>query len=52
MTNLNIAVVGAGAIGRRHMHYLGETPGCTLAAVVDPSPTRDEIAAGHCPTLS
>lgn len=50
MTNLNIAVVGAGAIGRRHMHYLGETPGCTLAAVVDPSPTRDEIAAGHCPT--
>lgn len=42
---LKIAVVGAGLIGRRHIERILSSPNCTLAAVVDSSPTAKEIAA-------
>jgi predicted dehydrogenase len=37
MRNLQIAVVGAGLIGRRHIEVLGRSKQCSLCAVVDPS---------------
>lgn len=41
---LNIAVVGAGLIGRRHIERIQSSTSCTLAAVVDPSSNAKEIA--------
>jgi len=42
---LRIAVVGAGAIGRRHVELIAAEPSCTLACIVDPSPAAESIAA-------
>jgi predicted dehydrogenase len=42
---VNIAVVGAGLIGRRHIQHVREEPLTTLAAVVEPSPAGKELAA-------
>ncbi len=36
--SINIAVVGAGLIGRRHIQLIRESKRCALAGVVDPSP--------------
>ena len=45
---VRVAVVGVGALGRHHARILGDTPGATLAAVVDVDATRaSEIAAQH-----
>ncbi len=41
---LNIAVVGAGLIGRRHVERIQSSPSCKLAAIVDPSPNAQELA--------
>jgi predicted dehydrogenase len=42
---LRIAVAGAGAIGRRHIELIAADPSCTLACIVDPSPSAEPIAA-------
>jgi predicted dehydrogenase len=42
---LRIAVDGEGAIGRRHIELIAAAPTCALAAVVDPSPAAEAIAA-------
>lgn len=41
---LDIAVFGAGRIGRQHMLRLRASPSCALAAVVDPSPEARALA--------
>ena len=45
MNKTRIAVAGAGLIGRVHMKLVGESPTCTLSAVVDPAPAASEAAA-------
>ncbi len=42
---LNIALVGAGAIGRRHMALLAGSPRARLCAIVDPMPQAQALAA-------
>jgi UDP-N-acetylglucosamine 3-dehydrogenase len=42
---LRVAVVGAGAMGVRHLHKLSEVPGVHVAGLVDPDPAADHIAA-------
>ena len=39
-----IAIAGAGLIGRDHLAALAATPGCELAAIVDPNPAAADIA--------
>ena len=39
MGRTRLAVAGAGTIGQAHMGVAQRSPGCTLAAVVDPSPS-------------
>ena len=46
MADLHIAVLGAGAIGRRHAALVAAEPGLTLASVVDPDPAAREFAHG------
>jgi predicted dehydrogenase len=45
MNKIRIAVAGAGIIGRAHIDVLLTNPTCTLAAIVDPSPTAGALAA-------
>ncbi len=45
MSTVRIAVAGAGLIGRRHIELVRQNPRCELAAVVDPSPEAQAIAA-------
>jgi predicted dehydrogenase len=45
MERLRIAVVGAGAIGRRHIDLVLRGSNCCLAAIVDPAPNVAEIAS-------
>lgn len=45
MTRTRIAVAGAGYIGLAHMGVAQRSPGCTLSAVVDPSPAAKAHAA-------
>ncbi|WP_299907226.1 Gfo/Idh/MocA family oxidoreductase [uncultured Paracoccus sp.] len=40
-----IAIVGAGVIGRMHAKAIAMAPGVTLAAIVDPSPEAQAVAA-------
>lgn len=40
----DIAVIGAGDIGRRHCDAVKVAPGVTLSAVVDPSPSARDLA--------
>ncbi len=44
MTQLQIAVVGAGLIGRRHVEVLRQSAQCTLSAIVDPSQGAEAFA--------
>lgn len=45
MSKTRIAVAGAGYIGQAHMLVAQNSPGCTLSAIVDPSPAAVEVAA-------
>ncbi|GGH59209.1 Gfo/Idh/MocA family oxidoreductase [Frigidibacter albus] len=47
MTLPAIAVVGAGAIGRKHVAALAQSRMARLAAIVDPSPAAAALAAEH-----
>ncbi|MGH6625893.1 MAG: Gfo/Idh/MocA family protein [Burkholderiaceae bacterium] len=47
MKTLNIAVAGAGLIGRRHVELLQASARTRLNAVVDPSDAAKEFAARH-----
>lgn len=42
-----IAVAGAGLIGRRHIEEVDASPAAALAAIVDPFPAADEVAAKY-----
>lgn len=42
---LRIALIGAGLIGRRHAAFIAETARADLAAIVDPSPEAQDLAA-------
>lgn len=44
MTDLKIAVIGAGVIGRTHIDALRKATGLSLAAIVDPSPAGQDLA--------
>ncbi|RVU39598.1 Gfo/Idh/MocA family oxidoreductase [Hwanghaeella grinnelliae] len=46
MTEIRVAVVGTGVIGRTHIDTLKTVPGMVLTAVVDPSPASKDLAAG------
>lgn len=53
MSQLRIAVVGAGLIGRRHVEILSRSPHAELAAIVDPTDAAQEFArAGNHPWFS
>ena len=45
MTRTRIAVAGAGYIGLAHMAVAQKSPTCALAAVVDPAPAAESVAA-------
>lgn len=45
MIKTRIAVAGAGYIGQAHMAALQQSPTCELAAVIDPSPSAQALAA-------
>ncbi len=48
MTNpLRIALVGAGAFGRKHLSVLAAEPGFELAGIADPSPAAQALAKEH-----
>lgn len=42
---VRLAVVGAGLIGRRHIELVCASDACSLAAIVDPTPSAAELAA-------
>jgi predicted dehydrogenase len=42
---VSLAVVGAGAIGRRHIDLIVDVAGAELAGIVDPSPHAKELAS-------
>jgi predicted dehydrogenase len=44
MRRLDIAVVGAGLIGRTHIGLIQASDECQLSAIVDPAPGAEEIA--------
>lgn len=48
---VRIAIAGAGAIGRAHIAVTQASPGCTLSAIVDPSPAAAALAAQAGVTL-
>lgn len=47
MAGLRIAVIGAGMIGRTHIEALVGSPDASLAAVADPTPAAQALAAKH-----
>jgi predicted dehydrogenase len=47
MTDLKIAVIGAGVIGRTHIDTLTQAAGMRLAAIVDPSPAGRTLSDEH-----
>src|SRR5690606_31041559 len=55
-TPLNIAVLGAGLIGRQHMLRIQASESCALSAIVDPAPgsraVADEAGVAHFQTLA
>jgi predicted dehydrogenase len=44
---LGIAVAGAGLIGSRHIDLICQSAECRLAAIVDPAPAAQALAARH-----
>lgn len=44
MPNLNLAVVGAGLIGRRHIELVWAHGGCDLVAIADPAAPAQQLA--------
>ncbi|KAF3038188.1 hypothetical protein E8E12_008715 [Didymella heteroderae] len=53
MSNIRIAIIGQGAIGPRHTDAVLNTPGTTLACIVDPHPSAAEGAAKYtCPIFT
>jgi predicted dehydrogenase len=42
---LNLAVAGAGVIGRAHMAVIADRPDCQLSAIADPSAAAKQLAA-------
>lgn len=44
MNRVQIAVAGAGLMGRRHVELIQANPSCRLSAIVDPSPVAVEVA--------
>ena len=44
MNKIRIAIAGAGTIGQAHIAVAQGSPGCTLSAIVDPSPTAVAVA--------
>ncbi|HTI49117.1 MAG TPA: Gfo/Idh/MocA family oxidoreductase [Casimicrobiaceae bacterium] len=47
MERLRIAVAGAGVIGCRHIEEIAKCDATRLAAIVDPSPTADDVARAN-----
>ncbi len=45
MAPLQIAIVGAGLIGRRHVEAIARSKGAQVAAIVDPSPSARQFAS-------
>ncbi|MDR6680052.1 Gfo/Idh/MocA family protein [Pseudomonas oryzihabitans] len=41
---LRIALIGAGNMGRQHLHHLRQVPTAQLCALADPDPATDELA--------
>ena len=44
MSEIRVAVIGTGVIGRTHIETLKAVPGMALTAVVDPSPASRDLA--------
>ena len=44
MNRINIAVAGAGLIGRRHIELIRQSDSCELVAIVDPAPAAAVLA--------
>lgn len=44
MAALKLAVVGAGAVGRRHAEQIAAAPQAQLSAIVDPAPVAEALA--------
>ena len=44
MTQIDIAVVGAGLFGRKHIETMRHEPACRLAAIADPTPEAEAYA--------
>lgn len=44
VTPVRLAVIGAGAIGRRHVALMLEEPLCAVAAIADPAPAAEAFA--------
>jgi len=42
---LRIALIGAGNMGRQHLHHLRQVPSARLCALADPDPAASEVAA-------
>lgn len=47
MSKLNIAVIGAGLIGKVHAEQIINHPDCQLCAIVDPGQSGQEFAQAH-----
>src|SRR5713101_9457376 len=45
--SVQLAVLGAGVIGKRHIEHIIAEPQSELYAVVDPSPAGQEVASVH-----
>lgn len=47
MTDVNLAVIGAGVIGKRHIAAIADTPSARLVAIADPDPGSASLAESH-----
>ena len=44
MSRIRLAVIGAGAIGRKHIDVINQVPQAELVAIADPSPQAEALA--------
>lgn len=44
MSRIRLAVIGAGAIGRKHIDVINEVSQAELVAIADPSPQAEALA--------